>query len=65
MHNLTITYFELITLTFDPGILKTGVELALRAALTNPVNNEIRTIPNKIHMIQNARASSDLGERSP
>jgi len=41
------------------------VALTESAAVINPVNNEINTIPNNIHIMQNARAYGDLGERSP
>ena len=46
-------------------MLKTGVALADKAAVTNPVNSEMRIIPIKIHIMQNARAYGDFGERSP
>ena len=54
-----------LNITFDPGRLKTGVELADNAAVTKPVNNDINIIPIKIQAIQNARAYGDFGERSP
>ena len=37
-------------------MLNTGVALADNAALTNPVNKEMRMIPNMIQKIQKARA---------
>ena len=46
-------------------MLNTGVALADNAALTNPVNKEMRMIPNMIQKMQKARAQMDLGDRSP
>ena len=51
--------------TFAPLTLKTGVALTDNAAVMSPVNNEIKTIPSRIQMIQKARAYGDFGERSP
>lgn len=56
--------FKLI-FTFAPLTLKTGVALTDNAAVISPVNNEINTIPSRIHIMQNARAYGDFGERSP